>query len=251
MRSVRFTIEYDGTDFCGWQSQKNGNAVQDLIEKALYAVTGETLRVHGAGRTDAGVHALGQVAHFRTAAQIPALKLAKAVNAHLPPAIVVRAARDVAADFHARFGAASKRYRYVVNSAEFPPAVGRFYEYFLPRRLRLAPMRKAIGTLVGKHDFKAFQSATEKDIPTVKNMLDAAVFKKGTRFVFEFEAEGFLYKMVRNLVGTLLLVGTGKIGHGEFAEILASRDRRRAGPTAPGRGLTLLYVKYDGEADDE
>lgn len=249
-RVLKLTIEYDGTGYSGWQTQKNSRAIQDVVEEAVEAVTGEKSRVHGAGRTDAGVHALGQVAHLKTSSEIPALNLAKAVNTHLPPDIAVVNALNAPADFHAQYDPSKKLYRYSVNTRLIRPAVKRNYHYHFPRKLNLDAIRECTAQITGKVDFKAFQSSTEKDIPTVKNMTRAEAVQNGEVFTFGFEADGFLYKMVRNIVGTLLWAGEGKITADEFSAILKSRDRKQAGPAVPGHGLTLVRITYESKKNE-
>ncbi len=244
MRKLKLTLEYDGTGYAGWQVQANAETVQGRVEAALRAVLKEEIRIHGAGRTDAGVHALGQVAHFETASALPAENILKGANTHLPPDIAVLEAEEVDPDFHARYSARSKIYRYRILLREVRSPLERF------RALRIAPpldperMRAAAGLLTGRHDFAAFAAAGSSVKETVRNLTRIEVKEEDAGLTLEFRADGFLYRMVRNITGTLLAVGKGKLSGEEVENILRSRDRTRAAPTAPAYGLYLVKVEY-------
>jgi len=247
MRNLKLQIEYDGTAYAGWQVQNRhrGKTIQQVIEKALCRILQERVRLIGSGRTDAGVHALAQVANFKTNSEIPGLKLRQAFNALLPADISVSIVEDVQPDFHSRFSAKSKAYRYSILNRAYPSALSRGRVYFCPYTLDLDLMRREAACLLGRHDFSAFcasGSDAKNKVRTVKRIF----FKKGPGGLIdlEIEADGFLYNMVRNIVGTLIEIGRGKFKKGSMKKILHSKDRRLAGPTAPAEGLYLVKVKY-------
>ncbi len=245
MRTIKLVIEYDGSNYLGWQIQPNGQTIQGVIQDRLKRLTGESLQLIGSGRTDAGVHALGQVAHFKTESRMDANTFQRALNSLLPEDIVIRRAEEVEADFHARRSAKSKVYEYRILNRATPPAVDRQYVWHVPQKLNLDEMKKATHSLVGEHDFSAFRSVGSSTRSSVRNILRAD-WKRGKEGLlrFEIEASGFLKQMVRAIVGTLVEVGRGKIDAEGFREILESKDRRKAGPTAPAQGLFLKEVKY-------
>ncbi len=244
MRKLKLTLEYDGTGYSGWQVQENADTIQERVETALSSILREKVRVHGAGRTDAGVHALGQVAHFETLSALPAENIRRGANSHLPPDIAILEAEEAAPDFHARYSAVSKVYRYriLVRNTRSPLA--------RHRALRVAPpldrerMRAAAGLLTGRHDFAAFAASGSTVKDTVRTLERIDITGGGESCDLEFEADGFLYRMVRNITGTLLEVGKGKLTAAAVAEILASKERKSAGPTAPASGLYLVRVCY-------
>ena len=251
MDSIRFklTIAYDGTGYEGWQVQKTGLGVQQKIEEALGRVFRGTHRVHSSSRTDTGVHALGMVAHVdlpRARFRMPAAKLALALNAHLPEDIRVVSARRCAADFHARFQAAGKQYRYFVwNHAAMNP-LRRRQAWHVPHKLDGRAMREAARLFLGTHDFRSFAAtrnyATEH---TVRTLRRCEIKRSGPLWTFLIEGDGFLYKMCRGIVGTLVQVGRGKFAAGEVKRMLAAKDRREAGMSAPAHGLVLWKVFYN------
>lgn len=245
MANFKLTIEYDGTAYNGWQRQAEEPTVQAEIERALASMTRSPITLFGAGRTDAGVHALGQAANFRCDTRLGPEAFLKGLNSLLPPDIAIRDCRRMPEDFHARFDAKSKIYRYHILNRDARAAVGRSYAWFIHRPLDLDAMRRATEVIVGRRDFKAFESAGSPRAHTVRNVVDAGwVEGEERRLTFQIEADGFLRGMVRNLVGTLVAVGLGKLAPGAVKGILDSRDRRRAGATAPGRGLFLVGVHY-------
>ncbi len=243
--AFKMIIEYDGSAFCGWQIQNDAPTIQAAIENTLQRMTGQRIRVTASGRTDAGVHALGQVAGFRCDTRLSAMQLHKGLNSLLTPDIVIHSLTPVAVSFHPRFDALSKIYRYHILNRPLPKAIGRQYVWHLRRPLDVAAMQRAAGHLVGTHDFKAFEGAGSPRKTTVRRVMKASVaWTDGDRLVFEIEADGFLRFMVRNIVGTLVDVGLGRRSADDFKRILSSRERELAGPTAPPQGLFLVQVKY-------
>jgi len=246
MKNFKLIIEYDGTNYHGWQRQAAEPTVQAEIEQALSAMTRSDITLIGAGRTDAGVHALGQAAHFRCETRLDPEAILKGLNSLLPPEIVICDCRLVAEDFHARFDAQSKIYRYRILNRAARAAVGRSYSWFIHRPLDVRAMQQAAQFIVGRHDFKAFESSGSPRAHTVRHVLAAEWIEAQEQglLTFQIEADGFLRCMVRNIVGTLVATGLGKIPPADVATILASRDRRRAGATAPPQGLFMVAVNY-------
>lgn len=243
-RNIRIVIEYDGSGYRGWQVQPNEPTVQEALESAVERITGERSRVSGAGRTDAGVHALGQVAHFFTSSQLPAPKITAALNGVLPPDIVVLRAEEAGQSFHARFSARRKRYRYTILNRDAPSALERSTALFVPVPLDLEAMREAGRFLKATRDFSSFACNAGRDDDPVRTVTGLSVERKGEFVVIEVEAVSFLYKMVRSIAGTLLDVGKGKTAPRDIGDILDARDRSRAGATAPAHGLCLVEVVY-------
>jgi tRNA pseudouridine38-40 synthase len=245
-RVIKLVVEYDGTGLCGWQRQDNGPTVQQHLEEALARMVGEPVAVTGASRTDAGVHALGQVAHFQTAATIPLDGFRMGMNSYLPESIAVVSAEEVAADFHARFSARGKRYRYALYTRSSRSPLRRAVAWHRPGMvLDLAAMRSAAAHMLGERDWSAFRAAgcTAK---TSRRRVDSVEVSEPGPHRVEIEVRGnaFLRNMVRIMAGTLVQVGEGRLEPGQVAEIVASRDRTRAGQTAPAHGLTLVEVIY-------
>ncbi|MFC1452277.1 tRNA pseudouridine(38-40) synthase TruA [Verrucomicrobiota bacterium] len=245
MKRYKATLSYDGTAYSGWQIQPNGVTVQEKIQQALRELTGEETRVHGSGRTDRGVHARRQVAHFDLAGPWSGASLCRGINALVPRDIrvirVVRAAKD----FHARRSATSKEYRYFVWNAEIQPPFERNYSAHVTRKLDHDAMAAAASLLVGRRDFAAFSANPNRPIEsTVRNLSELRVARRGARVVFVAKADGFLYKMVRSLVGFLLRVGEGAVEPSRARVILLSRRRTAGVPTAPPQGLFLWQVDY-------
>lgn len=244
-RTVKLTLEYDGTAYHGWQRQAHHATVQQQVEDVLRMLTGEKVGLVGAGRTDAGVHALGQVASFRVeGSRLEAADFQRALNGLLPADIVVLSAEEVPEGFHARFDARSKRYEYRLLNRELPAAVGRNYYWHVRGRLSAAPMRRCLHLLRGKHDFSSFQSTGGDAKSPVRHMFECGLRREGDVVTLWFEANGFLRKMVRALVATLVEVGLGRLSADDFAAILAACDRSRAAATAPACGLFLVEVFY-------
>ena len=244
MPTFKITLEYDGTQYHGWQVQPTLPTIQGTIEAAIRKVVQQDVDVVGAGRTDAGVHALGQVAHFSTTARLTDEEWHRALNGLLPPDIAVLAVEQVPETFHARFSAKSKLYRYQILTRVHRSALSRSKVLHYPYPLDLAPMQEASRALVGTHDFSSFQGSptdTENPVCTITRL---TIERFGDEIRFEVEANRLLKQMVRNIVGTLLEVGRGKLKAGDVAEILAAKDRTKAGPTAPAHGLYLVRVDY-------
>ncbi len=245
MKNVKLLIEYDGTHFHGWQRQKSDRTIQEEIEKALGTMIGEKITINGSGRTDAGVHALAQTANFRHETRLTPDIFHKGLNSLLPDDIVIKACEQVPLDFHARFDAKSKRYRYRILNRDLPMAVGRHYAWFIKRELSLDAMRSTLPHIIGSHDFKAFEGAGSPRSHTTRIVLNANLKKREHGFIeFEIEANGFLRFMVRNIVGTLVDVGLGKLSQEDFRRIRLSKDRSQASATAPSRGLFLMEAVY-------
>lgn len=242
---IALGLEYEGSRFCGWQSQAGGGAVQDAVEAAISRVADAATRVVCAGRTDAGVHALAQVVHFDTHAVRPDSAWVRGVNAHLPAGVAVRWAQPVADEFHARFSARGRRYRYLLlNRPERPGLMAGRVGWF-HRPLEADAMREAASLLLGEHDFSAFRAVECQAKSPIKTLRRADVARHGELLVFEFEASAFLHHMVRNLVGALVYVGKGAHPPAWLGELLAGRDRARAAPTFEACGLYFAGVDYD------
>ncbi len=244
MRNVRILVAYDGSAFHGWQRQDGFGTVQEALEEALRGLLSEPVTVHGAGRTDSGVHALGQVAHFHVDTRLADDRLWHALNAHLPAGVSVRRLETCADDFHAQFGARGKRYGYVVRTHRHPPPFGNPYAHWTRDPLDLARMRRAAGVFVGEHDFLALANTGSPRKTSVRRISSIHIVARRERLAFVIQGSGFLYRMARVISGTLLEVGRKKLDVDDVAEILASRDRKEAGPTAPPEGLYLLSVLY-------
>ena len=245
MPRYKLTLEYDGAPFVGWQRQDNGPSVQAALEEAVKRFCGETRVLQGAGRTDAGVHALGQVAHLDLEKEVSGDQLRAAVNHHLRPApIAVLLAERVPEDFHARFSAVSRSYLYRILNRRAPPVLLRGKVCFVARPLDAEAMQQAAERLVGHHDFSAFRAAECQASSPLKTLDLLQVTRQGEEIRIKARARSFLHHQVRNMVGSLRLVGEGKRDAGWLGEVLAGRDRRRAGPTAPSEGLYLTAVDY-------
>ncbi|MBM4031037.1 MAG: tRNA pseudouridine(38-40) synthase TruA [Planctomycetes bacterium] len=268
-RNVKLTIEYDGTRYHGWQRQANAPTIQQTLEEGIATVVGHPVTLYGSGRTDAGVHALGQVAHFLTGSRIAAERLPHAINARIPDDIAVLRAEDVPTYFHARYSAKRKTYRYSIVCRPVRPAVGAAFVHWCRRPLDVAAMGLAAERFLGEHDFAAFEthsvarrSAAENGLRvgdaahvarrsaaeaegTVRTVLRSDLVQCGERLDYFVAANGFLYNMVRAMVGTLLEIGSGKRPAEDVLRLLESRDRTLAGRTAPAKGLCLISVEYD------
>ena len=244
MRNIKLIIEYDGTPFSGWQRLKGRPSVQAELERAVWKVTGQRRAVTGAGRTDAGVHALGQVGHFATAHRLAAGRFPAALNAYLPTTIRVLGAEEVDAGFHARYAAIGRTYRYAVLNRPAPSAILRNHAYHVPYPLRLEAMVAGAAALEGTHPFTAFRGVGSGERTTICTLRRADVAHSGDMLIFTFEADRFLRHMVRMIVGTLLKVGAGKLTAEAVAEILAGENNQRGGPRAPAHGLYLVRVMY-------
>jgi tRNA pseudouridine38-40 synthase len=249
MPRYRIIIEYDGTPFVGWQAQAEGEAVQTTLERAINGFSGETVRVRGAGRTDAGVHALGQVGHFDLSREFDPWKVREAIN-HLvrPWPVAVRECALAAPDFDARFSATRRAYLYRILTRRAPPALDRNRVWWVPYALDAAAMARAAQALVGRHDFTTFRAAQCQAPSPVKTLDCLDVEAAGEEIRVVAEARSFLHHQVRSIVGTLKLVGRGQWSEAQVAEALAARDRSACGPVAPPQGLYLTAVRYNDEA---
>lgn len=244
MRNIKLIIEYDGKGFNGWQKQPDRLNIQGEIEKAIEEITGKKVDLTASGRTDAGVHSLGQTANFKTDSKIPTEKFAKAINSRLKKSIVIKSAEEVDEKFHSRYSVKSKTYRYIINNSENGTAIYRGLEYHVPMKLDYEKMNEAIKYFIGEHDFKAFKASGTSSKSSVRKILDGSVRKEGERVIIEVTGTGFLYNMVRIISGTLLDVGLGKIKPEDIPSIIESKDRTKAGKTLPAHGLYLLQVNY-------
>ena len=244
MPTFKLTLEYDGTNYHGWQVQPNLPTIQGTLETVISRVAQHKANVTGAGRTDAGVHAMGQVAHFATTARLSAEEWQRALNGLLPPDIAVQIVENVPGSFHARYSAKSKLYRYRIFARVQRSALSRSKILHYPYPLDLDAMEAACRPLVGTHDFTSFQGSPTDNENPVCSIAKLTVDRFGDEVIFEAEGNRFLKQMVRNIVGTLLEVGRGKLPAGEIAGILAAKDRTKAGPTAPAHGLYLVKVDY-------
>lgn len=245
-KRVLLTIEYDGSAYCGWQRQLNGPSVQQKVEEALFKVTGERVGITGASRTDAGVHALGQRAHFDMESAIPADKLPFALNTKLPRDIRVTAGREVDVRFHARFDAAGKEYGYLIYNRRHPSALLRDLSAHVSVPLDVDAMERACRYLPGTHDFAAFQAAGGTAKTTIRRIDSVSVGRQGDEIRLVIYGTAFLYNMVRIIAGTLIYVGQGRLPEDVFARAIETGDRLQLGPTAPPQGLCLNRVDYGG-----
>ena len=249
MRNLKLVLAYDGTDFSGWQIQPEKGTIQGVLASAIGRVTGEKVLPQGSGRTDAGVHALGQVATFATQSPIPPDNLAVALNDILPPAIRVMEASEAPPEFHARKSARAKSYRYRMHRGDIcPPFLAR-YVWHYPYPLDETAMQQAAGQVAGEHDFTSFaavdpERGREEEVSNVRQIFSSSWERQGDEFVYTVRGSGFLHHMVRNLVGTFLLVGKGTLRASDLARILEARSRSAAGATAPASGLCLVSVEY-------
>ena len=247
MRTLKLTLAYDGTPFVGWQRQAHGISIQGLVEDALARFDGAPVTVHGAGRTDAGVHALGQVASAQIKASHPPDVIARALNASLPPEVRVTSVEDAADEFHARFSARAKTYRYVIRNGPMASPFERAYVWHIQDALNRDAMREAAAVLVGTHDFGAFRSVGGEVRTTIRTITESGFTRQVDPglLTYEITGDGFLRHMVRALVGTLVAIGRGQRPASSMAELLAGANRAEAGPTAPPQGLFLVRVVYD------
>jgi tRNA pseudouridine38-40 synthase len=245
MPNFKLTIEYDGTAYCGWQRQAGDPTIQEAIETALAVMVNRPVSLIGAGRTDAGVHALGQAAHFKVETRLTAEAFRKGLNSLLPDDIVIRGCQRVPDAFHARYDARGKHYRYRILNRPLPAAVGRHYFWHVRHSLHLNAMRQAAAALCGTHDFKSFEGAGSPRTSTVRTVFRCDVTScEDDLLHLDIAGDGFLRHMVRNIAGTLVEIGSGRRSADAMPAIIAARDRHRAGITAPARGLFLVAVDY-------
>ncbi len=244
MRNLMLVLAYDGTDFHGWQRQPGLRTVQETLETALEELTGARPSTSASSRTDAGVHARGQVVHFLTASRHDPSTFIKALNALMPADVRVLSAQERPQTFHSTLDAVSKRYRYVLDNDPIASPFTLRYSWHIRAPLDTSAMRRGAEALLGRHDFRSFETEWPNRASSVRTLLDAQVSRHGHEVHIEVEADGFLYNMVRAITGTLVLVGTGKRPETWVREVVAAEDRRQAGPTAPPQGLFLLHVSY-------
>lgn len=246
MRNIKLTIEYDGKDFNGWQKQPNKLNIQGEIERAIQEITKEEkIELNASGRTDAGVHALGQVANFKTNSKMPVEKFPIAINTKIKKSIVIKNAEEVPERFHSRYNCKQKTYRYIINNSEYGSAIYRNQEYHIPIKLDVEEMKKAVKFFEGEHDFKGFKASGTSNKNSVRKVFKTKVeLHDDSRIYIELTGSGFLYNMVRIISGTLVDVGLGKIKAEDIPEIILSGDRQMAGKTLPPQGLYLLKVEY-------
>lgn len=244
LRYFKATIEYDGTDFCGYQWQHGKRTVQSAFEKALLKRTGQEVRIEGAGRTDSGVHGLGQVVSFACETRIPVESMALALNSALPRDLTVKKVEEVPPTFHARFSASSRIYIYLIFNRRTPSALWHRYSAFCPVPLDVSAMQETANLLLGERDFAAFANQLDDEKTTMRDVMSCRVRRHHDFVIARVEANAFLRGMVRNIVGTLMEAGEGKRSPHSIPEVLASRDRKLAGPSAPPQGLYLLRVRY-------
>ena len=244
MRNIKLTLQYDGTAYHGWQMQENAPTVQETLSRAIEHITGSKPQLTGSSRTDAGVHAKRFVCNFKTDASIPQERIPAALNTYLPDDIVCLLAEDVTPDFNARFCAKKKCYTYYILNSKYPDAFLRKYSWHFPYELDISKMKKAAEAFLGKHDFAGFASSGGSVITTVREIYSLDVEKEGDLIKITVTGDGFLYNMVRIIAGTLAFVGCGKTEPQDIAEIIESKDRKRAGVTAPPQGLFLTEVFY-------
>ena len=244
MKNILLTIEYDGKDFNGWQKQPNKLNIQGEIERAIEEITGEKVDLIASGRTDAGVHALAQMANFKTNSKLPVEKYPIALNTKLKKTIRIQKAEEVEENFHSRYHCKQKTYRYIINNSGQGSSIYRNLEYFIPNKLDVEKMQEAVKYFEGEHDFKAFKASGTSSKSSVRTIYKAKVEKQGERIIIELTGNGFLYNMVRIIAGTLVEVGLGKIKPEEISEIIEKKERANAGKTLPPQGLYLVKVEY-------
>lgn len=245
MRNIKLEIEYDGKDYQGWQKQPNKLNIQGEIERAIQNITGEEVDLIGSGRTDAGVHAFGQVANFKINSEFSIEKMAVAINSQLKQSIRIKKAEEVSEDFHSRYHCHQKTYSYIIDNSEQGSAIYRGLTYHIAQPLDMDAMQKAANYLVGEHDFSSFKSSGTSSKSSVRTIYKAQILKEQDRVVIMLTGSGFLYNMVRIISGTLVEIGLGNMKPEEMLTILEAKDRQKAGKTLPAHGLFLMSVDYD------
>ncbi len=243
-KRIQLIVAYDGTSYCGWQIQPNGMTIEEQLNTHLSHLTGESIRVIGASRTDAGVHARCNIAVFDTCTTIPPERISYALNQRLPEDIRIQESKEVSLDFHPRYCKSIKTYRYTVQSAEFPMPIGRQYIYDTDVKLNVDHMRKGAEYLIGEHDFKSFCANDTNVTTTVRTIENIQILEENGLIIIQVSGYGFLYNMVRIIAGTLLKVGGGVWQPEEVGSTLERKDRRLAGPTAPAKGLMLYSYEF-------
>ena len=244
MRNIKLTIEYDGKDFNGWQKQPNKLNIQGEIERAIKEITKEEVDLIASGRTDAGVHAIAQVANFKTESNFSIEKYPIALNAKLKKSIRIQNAEEVEERFHSRYNCKQKTYRYIINNSKHGSAIYRNLEYYIPNKLNVEAMKEAVKYFEGEHDFKGFKASGTSSKSSVRKIYKTNIEKNGDKIIIELTGNGFLYNMVRIIAGTLVDVGLGKIKPEDIPKIINSKDRTKAGKTLPPYALYLVKVEY-------
>lgn len=244
MRNIKLIIEYDGTNYFGWQKQPSQKTIQKTIEDSIKRITNENIDIYGSGRTDRGVHARGQVANFFTNSRIPAEKFKDAINSVLPRDIVISHSEEMDESFHSRYSAKGKEYRYIFYNRRIPSPLLRNYAYHVPQKLHFDLMQNAIGDFLGTHDFMAFMASGSSVKDSIRTIHSISLNKNHEIIELKITGNGFLYNMVRIIAGTIVDIGIRKIETNSIPEILASKDRSNAGHTAPSHGLYLEKVLY-------
>ncbi len=245
MRNIRMLLQYEGTRYQGWQRQvSTDNTIQGKLEKLLSRMCEETIEIHGSGRTDAGVHAKGQVANFHTNSEMPIEEMLTYINQYLPEDIAVVALTEAAPRFHSRLNACGKYYEYQIINSDIPDVFRRKYALEVPEKLDVAAMERAAAYLCGEHDFKSFTSAKKSKKSTVRRIDEIRIIKEGDLLTFSFKGSGFLHHMIRILMGTLLQVGKGERRPEDIPAIIEAQNRETAGPLVPAKGLTLMEVFF-------
>ena len=249
MKRIKLTVAYDGTNYCGWQIQPNGITVEEVLNRELSALTKTKVTVIGASRTDSGVHARGNVAVFDTDSPIPPDRIAYALNRRMPEDIVVIRSEEVPADWHPRYQNSVKTYEYHILNSKMPDPTKRHTTYFVSYHLDIQKMREAAAYIVGEHDFASFCNIHTDVEDTVRTIYELAIEKNGEEWTIRIRGNGFIYNMVRIIVGTLLRVGRGFYTPEQVKEILEAKDRKSAGVTAPPQGLMLMQIEYEKDLD--
>lgn len=244
MRNIKLVIEYDGSGFNGWQKQPNKLNIQGEIESVIENITKEKIELVASGRTDAGVHAIGQVANFKTNSNIPIEKIPIAINSQVKNSIRIKSAEEVDERFHSRYNCKRKTYRYIIDNSKYGSSIFRNMTYHMPIKLNINEMQRAVKYFIGEHDFKAFKSSGTSSKSSVRTIYEAKIIEKNEYIILELTGNGFLYNMVRIIAGTLVDVGLGKIKAEDIPIILEEKDRKKAGKTLPPQGLFLVKVEY-------
>ena len=244
MRNIKLVIEYDGSGFNGWQKQPNKLNIQGEIEAVIENITKEKIELIASGRTDAGVHAIGQVANFKTNSNIPIEKIPIAINSQVKNSIRIKSAEEVDERFHSRYNCKRKTYRYIINNSKYGSSIFRNMTYHMPIKLNINEMQKAVKYFEGEHDFKAFKSSGTSSKSSIRTIYEAKVIEKNEYIILELTGNGFLYNMVRIIAGTLVDVGLEKLKAKDIPVILEKKDRQKAGKTLPPQGLFLVKVEY-------
>lgn len=244
MKNIKLTIEYDGKEYNGWQKQPNKLNIQGEIERAIQNITGKQVELIGSGRTDAGVHAFGQVANFKIDSDFPIEKMAIAINSQLKKSICIKKAEEVPQEFHSRYNCHSKTYQYVIDNSEQGTAIYRGLTYHVSQKLNVEKMQKAVKYFIGEHDFSSFKSSGTSSKSSVRTVYDAKVEKDGEKVKISITGNGFLYNMVRIISGTLVEVGLNNIEPEDIPKIIDAKNRQMAGKTLPPQGLFLMKVEY-------